>query len=248
MKTTWTNTDGTFPSIVSKNSTTGTSKDGTPINKDLVDELFGMMQAIVYDGNVTPSDSVELYNSSDVVYGIRNISGSPGDIVFRYKKDDTIGERLLYLNGSTVLVSNYPDLVERSYCGDSYNATAEGFFRCNNSDGTGRSTSGTYLYLPDFRGYFIRCHGGYYNGVDPDNRYIGSIQNDGIKDHEHDISNSYNGYFMNMDTASLSSGGTLYIQWLTTATSDKVIASDSSDTNSDETRPINRTLYAYVRY
>lgn len=253
MKIIYTNVDGSYPDIKAKNSTSTDAKDGTPLNKDLFDEYFGVLQAATSQGGITPSGSSDLHDESDVINGIRNISGSPGEIVYKvsYDSADAIlrGERLLLLSGTTVLVSNYELLTEYAYCGDSANNAASGFFRCNNSDGSGRSTTGTYLYLPDYRGYFIRCAGGNLNGVDPSTRAPHSAQDDGIKDHKHYITDDTGPatyYMVNLPQNFV--GTTSKSQKWSNAADDTYFADESPDTNADETRPVNRNTYAYVRY
>lgn len=252
MKTTgWINVTGTYPSIEAKNSTTPTSKDGTPINKDLIDEIFGSFQAVISQGNVTPNDSTEVYDDSDIVRGIMNIAGSPGELVFRvnyFSSQATAqGERLLYLNGSTVLVSNYPELTLRSYCGDAANPFANGFYRCDNSDGSGRNTSGAYLYLPDYRGYFVRCQDGT-TTVDPDSRLPHSVQDDAVKDHLHYLTNA-SGEYMISDIVNHVTGSDDAVTFTASAyPGNAILADDSLTLNADETRPINRNVHCFVRY
>lgn len=62
----------------------------------------------------------------------------------------------LKANGAGVLRASYPDLDDAIYCGDGNNATAAWGYRATNSNGSGRSTSGDYLILPDLRGEFLR--------------------------------------------------------------------------------------------
>lgn len=254
MKIIYTNIEGSYPDIQAKNSTSTEAKDGTPLNKDLFDEYFGVLQAATSQGGITPSGSSDLHDESDVINGIRNISGSPGEIVWKvnYNSSQAVerGERLLLLNGSTVLVANYELLVEYAYCGDANNNGAQGFFRCNGSDGSSRSTTGIYFYLPDYRGHFIRCHGGSSNGNDPSTRPPHGIQSDGIKDHAHEItdkvSTANTRYAINLNfgaTGTLSAG----IGFSLTS-EDEIFADDSIDTNQYETRPLNRSAYAFVRY
>lgn len=254
MKIIYTNVEGAYPDIQAKNSTSTEAKDGTPLNKDLFDEYFGVLQAATSQGGITPSGSVELHDNSDVMNGIRNIAGSPGEIVWKvnYTSSDAIanGERLLLLNGSTVLVANYPLLVQYAYCGDGFNNGAVGFYRCDNVNGTGRNTAGIYFYLPDYRGYFVRCHGGNDTGLDPSSRPPNTTQSDGIKDHAHEITDkvstgntSYaiNNTFGSTGTLSPGVGFALIAE-------DEIFADDSTDTNQYETRPVNRSAYAFVRY
>jgi hypothetical protein len=67
--------------------------------------------------------------------------------------------RLLPLEGQVISISLYQDLCQCVYVGDSLNASAPAFYKTSNSTGTTRSTSGSYMVLPDARGIFIRGTG-----------------------------------------------------------------------------------------
>jgi hypothetical protein len=72
-----------------------------------------------------------------------------------YFKNDTPavwGDRLLLLVGQVVTISSYQDLCDAVYCGDVDNATASCFYKTSDAGGTTRSTSGTYMVMPDARG------------------------------------------------------------------------------------------------
>jgi len=73
-----------------------------------------------------------------------------GDIYSSGRTAELQGEKLL--NGQVLLVSSFELLVERCYCGDGNNATADYFYRCDNSDGTVKNTTGIYFKIPDARG------------------------------------------------------------------------------------------------
>lgn len=81
----------------------------------------------------------------------------------------------LAMVGVGVLVADYPELVAACYVGDADNATAEGFYRCNAADGSGRNVAGAYLFVEDARGDFIR-------GWDSRQaRKLGDVQGDAIR-------------------------------------------------------------------
>lgn len=65
----------------------------------------------------------------------------------------------LKANGAAVLISSYSALATAIYCGSGANGTAEWGYKCTNpANPTGtRSTSGTYIVLPDCRGRFGRA-------------------------------------------------------------------------------------------
>lgn len=62
----------------------------------------------------------------------------------------------LVLDGSGILISAYQNLCNLIYCGDANNATAAWGYKAVDSTGTVRSTSGSYLILPDYRNRYIR--------------------------------------------------------------------------------------------
>lgn len=103
-----------------------------------------------------------------------------GDIVMRGHAtirtlDDGLPEAL-ELNGAVVSLATFPRLM-RVWWGESQNATAPAFYRCN-AAGT-RDAAGTHLKLPDLRGYVPRGwdHG---RGVDA-GRVLLSLQEDAIR-------------------------------------------------------------------
>lgn len=65
----------------------------------------------------------------------------------------------LKANGAAVLITSYSALATAIYCGDGNNNTAEWGYKCTNpANPTGtRSTSGTYIVLPDCRGRLPRA-------------------------------------------------------------------------------------------
>lgn len=87
----------------------------------------------------------------------------------------------LVLDGSGVVVNSYSALTTAIYCGDGNNADASWGFRANNSDGTSRSTTGTYLMLPDWRNRYPR---GWQNGG---SLGLWSYYEDTVKEHSHSI-------------------------------------------------------------
>jgi len=89
----------------------------------------------------------------------------------------------LKANGAAVAVATYGLLAAASYCGDASNPTAPFGYRCNNTDGSGRSITGTYIVLPDIRAEFIR---GWDDGRGVDSgRILGSAQGFSVEAHAH---------------------------------------------------------------
>jgi hypothetical protein len=85
----------------------------------------------------------------------------------------------LKANGVAVLIASYPEFAAAIYCGNANNATASWGYKAttNVSPGSNRSTSGTYIVLPDARGEFFR---GWDDGRGVDSgRTLWSYQADG---------------------------------------------------------------------
>ncbi len=83
----------------------------------------------------------------------------PGDLFLSLVQDPvTLGVRALILTGQVITIANYAELVSNTYIGDANNANTayQYFYKCSDSGGTTRSTSGAYFKLPDFRGVFLR--------------------------------------------------------------------------------------------
>lgn len=97
----------------------------------------------------------------------------------------TVPTGFVEANGAALPIASYQDLANAMYVGDANNATAPAWYKCTNpSNPSGsRSTSGSYIVVPDYRGEFIRGwdHG---RGVDP-GRALGSSQSDQNKAHNH---------------------------------------------------------------
>jgi len=86
-------------------------------------------------------------------------------------------------NGAAVAVATYGLLAAAIYCGDAGNPTALFGYRCNNTDGSGRSTTGAYIILPDGRAEFLR---GWDDGRGVDSgRIFGSAQGFSVEAHAH---------------------------------------------------------------
>jgi len=152
-------TSGTFPDVTADQSSGPTVRDGAPLDADWVNDLWGSTQALLNAADVSPSGSAESSSASDVLDSVRKISGAPGEILFWGGRDAdpvTHENRLILLAGQVISIASYPELVAAVYCGDSANPTAESFYKTSDAGGTTRSTSGTYLVLPDCRGYFVR--------------------------------------------------------------------------------------------
>lgn len=158
---------------------------------------------------------------------------TPSAIVFFAQTTPPVG--FLEANGAGVNVNVYPDLTTALYCGDSLNATALFGYRCSAANGTGRSTFGLYIVLPDLRGEFIRGwdHG---RGIDA-LRAFGSSQADAFEAHTHTTPLSDGGFFLYAGGGG--NGGVSY-----------PMSADatSGSTGDTETRPRNIALLACIKY
>lgn len=181
----FTNTDGAaFPATLGVNATGAGAGDGTEFVKLFVDDLWGGRQALLDAAGLTPDGVTEAIDTSQLLESIRMISGAPGNGVIWWATDDpaTIGERVLLLTGQVILMASYPEMALAVYCGDGNNATASAFYKTSDAGGIIRSTSGTYMVMPDLRGYALRGLD-IAAAVDPDgaSRDIGSIQLDAFQ-------------------------------------------------------------------
>lgn len=162
------NTTGSFPNVEATDASGPTLRDGTPITASLVNDIWGGFQAILNEAGTTPSDSVETSSASDLLDSIRKIGWAPGEIVMYATPSDVIDANILPLKGQVITIAAYPKLVAATYIGDTNNALSllPGFYKCSDSGGSTRSTSGTYFKLPDCRGYFLRTLAGAATGRD----------------------------------------------------------------------------------
>jgi len=189
--TTFVYTDGAaFPNTKGINSTTPTTQDGTEFVKAFIDDLWGFNQALMDYAGLTPDGVTEAAGASQRLEAIQKGFIGPGEIVEWNLADDpaTVGRRRLLLNGQGILRANYPDLDAAVYVGDSANPTASAYYHADDAAGTSRNTAGAYLILPDRRGYVPRGLDTAAS-VDPDgaSRDVGSIQNDALQGHWHNI-------------------------------------------------------------
>jgi hypothetical protein len=149
---------GDWPATAAKNASGASAVDGTPYDKNFIDQIWGWQKALMYAANLTPNGVQEDYNASQLLKAGQRIYGGPGELCLSMLNSTELAlRRLLPLNGSIILIASYADLCAGVYVGDTYNATAPAFYKCT-SDGT-RSTSGTYMKMPDLRGLFPRALG-----------------------------------------------------------------------------------------
>lgn len=176
-----TNKNGTFPSASAKNASSPSATDGTELIAGWVNFEWGWSQDLMSRAGLSPSGTGEVYGNAgsaqagagqQIRQALENCFGAPGELVFdvippngsAYGAAGSVNwlpswyasRRVLAANGGTFVVANYPELAAAIYCGDANNATADHCYRCSAANGTGRSTAGTYMVLPDYRGVTIR--------------------------------------------------------------------------------------------
>jgi hypothetical protein len=247
MKTDYTQVSGVFPDMVSVNCTSSNSKDGTAINKVLIDDDMGFKQACCHQGNVVPSENSESKDDSDILNGIKNCCGAPGEIVFfpcfDLSKITELGLRLLPLIGQHLSRSAYPLLDANVYCGDSLNSIAPYFYHATILDQVPiRNTSGTVLVLPDLRGYFIRC-------LNPTLESSNQLYPESIKEHSHTLTASsqpaMSGRLLGIQTGDIGSSRN-NIELGSSGT--QIIAKTSNEAQGTETVPKHFSIYTFIRY
>lgn len=159
--------------------------------------------------------------AGDTAIAIPNGSSPSGWRVVAYQRSDGLGETVgavqgfartsaptgwLKANGAAVAVASYPALASAIYCGDANNATAEWGYRTNSdsSPSTNRSTTGTYIVLPDIRGEFVR---GWDDSKGTDSgRSLWSSQSSQNLSHNHTGSTSTTGAHQHTIPVALNSG------------------------------------------
>lgn len=179
-----------YPYGSARNVTVTGDGTGTPWEEDIINDILGFQQQLLDAAGITPSGNPDEVGTSDYFDAMRLTAGYPGTSqpYFLNVTPASLGLRMLLLDGSGILVANYPDLVANTYIGDTDNPTADAFFRANDAGGAVRNTAGAYLILPDTRGRFLRgmdVAGNY----DPDGatRTIGDNQLMAIMRHSHNI-------------------------------------------------------------
>lgn len=248
-----------YPYGSAQNITTPGDGTGTPFVADLVDDWFGFQQEVVQRAGITPSGLPDHAGDSDVFDGLRKtIGGYPGHIITTCCQSDpaTLGIRALALEGQTVTIASYPDLVSATYVGDANNGDttwATGFYKTSDNPGTNpnRNVAGPYFVLPDFRGYFLR-------GLEPAaaidpngaSRFCGSLQPSAVYTHLHQIFRDYSGADELMYLHAIDDPGagapTLYA--LATAGDDLHAYDFTPSEVANDNRPYNRSVQFWICY
>lgn len=256
---------GTFPSVSAKNCSGAGATDGTALVADWVNNLWGWVQDAISRAGLTPSGVAEAFaaetgtlplgtTATQIRTALQMAHGSPGELVLwcRSQAPATVGARILLLQGQTIAIANYKDLVAATYCGDGVNNTAlVPFYKSSDGAGVTRSTTGTYFTLPDARGVTIR---GVDTGATKDPQGAtrgagtpnGSLQADAFQGHYHRIN-----FFTSGTTATFPAGG----QWNAGASNSDAAVTDAktdgvngTPRTSSETRMYNLATSIGIRY
>ena len=100
--------DASYPQGSAKNSTTLTSKDGTPLEKKWVNDLWGFLQKLLNAGAVTPSGAPDTVLASDYYNAVfkqfsENLHFTDSGIANAYVINKTSGGTVSsYFNGQVV--------------------------------------------------------------------------------------------------------------------------------------------------
>lgn len=256
------NTDGVnFPDTAAINVSVPSAGDGTEFKALMVNDMWGARQALMDYASLTPNAASETYDNSQFLTALIKSFSPVGIVLMSHTQQDpaTLGHRFLELNGQGILRANYIDLDSACYVGDTNNPTADYYFRADNSDGSGRSTTGIYLILPDMRGAFAR-------GEDPTatrdpdgaSRIFPDFQDFSMQTHLHEVdttSNSWNAVAdRDIDTGTTFTG----FEAKTSASSLQLRANENITKvsgpnpdvlhNLDETRACNVQVKFWVRY
>jgi hypothetical protein len=148
-----------FPDTEGVNVSAPGAGNGTEWVAAFVNDVWGRAQALMDYAGLSPDGVQEAPGTAQIISAISKGFGvGPGFGVTYWKNDTPLahGDRVLLLQGQTILISTYAALVAATYCGDANNATAPAFYKTSDSGGTTRSTAGTYFVLPDARGLSLK--------------------------------------------------------------------------------------------
>jgi hypothetical protein len=177
---------GAFPNIAAKNSSTPTSRDGTPYDRRLVDDIWGFFQDLLSRAGLTPTGISEAAGASQIVEALHYAVQGPGITVLSNLNSLALAKRrLMPLQGQVIEIALYAELCAAVYVGDGDNATATAFYKTSDSGGTTRTTAGTYMVMPDARGLVPRgigynskifaANGGSYTGGSLPGQLLGDL-------------------------------------------------------------------------
>lgn len=191
--TAFTNKGGSWPNWTAKNVTAPGAGDGTEFIAALVNDIWGVHQAIMAYAGLSPNGVTEAAGANPTTAPTSQIleamhkgfAVGPGIGVTYWKSGSPAanGDRVILLQGQVVLIANYPLLAAACYCGDTLNPTAPAFYKVTDVGGLTRSTSGTYMVIPDTRGLSLKGVGNHTinAGVKTGPASIGAILEDSFQ-------------------------------------------------------------------
>jgi len=260
---------GNWPGTLNINESAPDNFDGTPLLAEWVNNLWGWVQDVLTRADLSPDGNVEAEGASQISSAIQRMKGLPGEGMVWWGQLDpgSISDppRVLLLDGSTILVANYQELVDNTHClvGGvtdlnlfSEFGTDAGFYRCNLPDGTDPNASGIYFKLPDLRGYFLR--GLDTSGdVDQQNPLVtGWVGYQGLRNHSHYITDKE--YLFDSGTrrrindpltANAAAGTDITCPIVSTSSTNQFFASYGGGTpNNSETTPPYKTCHFAIWY
>jgi hypothetical protein len=156
---TFTNYTGSFPNIAAQNVTAPGAGDGTEFVAALVNDIWGRAQALLDYAGLTPDGVQEAPDTAQILTALSKGYGIGPGIGVIYWKNGTPaanGDRVILLQGQVITIASYPLLAAAVYVGDANNATAPAFYKTSDAGGTTRSTSGTYMVMPDTRAVSLK--------------------------------------------------------------------------------------------
>jgi hypothetical protein len=156
---TFTNYTGSFPNIEAQNVTAPGAGDGTEFVAALVNDIWGRAQALLDYAGLTPDGVQEAPDTAQILTALSKGYGIGPGIGVIYWKNGTPaanGDRVILLQGQVITIASYPLLAAAVYVGDANNATAPAFYKTSDAGGTTRSTSGTYMVMPDTRAVSLK--------------------------------------------------------------------------------------------
>lgn len=148
-----------FPDTEAVNVSAPGAGNGTEFVAAMVNDIWGRIQAIMDYAGLTPDGVQEAPGTAQFITALSRGYGIGPGVGVIYWKNDTPGvwgDRVLLLQGQTILIATYAALVAATYCGDANNATAPAFYKTSDAGGTTRDTAGTYFVLPDTRGLSLK--------------------------------------------------------------------------------------------
>jgi hypothetical protein len=197
---TFTNYTGSFPNIAAQNVTAPGAGDGTEFVAALVNDIWGRAQALLDYAGLTPDGVQEAPDTAQILTALSKGYGIGPGIGVIYWKNGTPaanGDRVILLQGQVITIASYPLLAAAVYVGDANNATAPAFYKTSDAGGTTRSTSGTYMVMPDTRAVSLKGVGNQTinTRVKTGPASVGSIIEDTFQGHNMQNTTGYQGGF-----------------------------------------------------